>query len=226
MTGVSMQKKNLTNVAYDYLFTKICNGELPPNSPIVEQEISSELSISRTPVREAMQALESVGLISHIQYKGTFVRELTLEDIDEIFEIRKLFEIFSLRAAFERMEKEEIESMLSKVCSISEDSSLEAFYEVDRLLHNVIVQHSYNSRMIQFYHLISAQIEYTRRLSSGTPKRMTKSRSEHIEILEAMKAGDLERTEKCLDRHLDNVHKSVVDVVKQMRAGLKKYNEA
>ena len=212
---------DLTNVAYDYLFAKICSGELPPNAPIVEQEISSALSISRTPVREALQALESDGLVSHIRFRGTFVRELSLQDINEIYELRRIFEMSSLKSAMANITDDEISRLYDNLCAINEDSPLEDFYATDRELHEIILRYSYNSRMVQFYNQISAQVEHIRRLSSSAPKRMMKSRSEHMRIIEAIKSGDEQWAEQCLGMHLDNVHKSAIDVILQMRTGIR-----
>ena len=72
----SLTKESRKNTAYNYLREAILTWKIHPGSPIVEQEVSDQLSISRTPVREALKLLEAEGLVKVIPQRGTFVSEL------------------------------------------------------------------------------------------------------------------------------------------------------
>ena len=77
-----MAKNALKNVAYEYLLNAIMSYELKPGQVIVEQEVSDQLGISRTPIREAFKQLESEGLVHHFPSRGTFVTNLTVQDVE------------------------------------------------------------------------------------------------------------------------------------------------
>ena len=211
----------LKNLAYDYLFNQICSGAMTPNTPIVEQDVSSLLHISRTPAREAIRQLEMEGLVTHIVSRGTFVRELTLQDINEIYQIRRLFEMAALEQAVGLIPDEELDEMEKELQDINESSKNEDFYHADRSLHSTLLRYAYNSRMVTFYDILNAQIERIRRISSATPLRLASSKSEHLAIISAIRSRDLDASRKALAVHLDNVHDSAKRVFDSMRMGLK-----
>ena len=216
-----MKKNGLKNVAYDYLLAKICSGEMAPNTPIVEQDVSSLLNISRTPAREAIRQLEMEGLVNHIVSRGTFVRELTLQDINEIYQIRRLFEMAALEKAVSQIPDEELAEMERELDAIGDTSQDEDFYNADRNLHSTLLRYAYNSRMVSFYDILNAQIERIRRISSATPRRLASSKAEHLAIIQAIRSRDLEASRKALAVHIDNVHQSALRVYDSMRMGLK-----
>lgn len=104
-----MGKRGLKNVAYDYLLDAIMSYELKPGQAIVEQDISDRLNISRTPIREAFKQLESEGLVRHLPSRGTFVTNLTVQDVEEIFQLRELFEITALKSAINCITDDELD---------------------------------------------------------------------------------------------------------------------
>jgi DNA-binding GntR family transcriptional regulator len=216
-----MGKNGLKNIAYDYLLTQICTGKMGPNTPIVEQDISSLLNISRTPVREALKQLEMEGLVTHFVSRGTFIREITMQDINEIYQIRKLFELASLEQAVHQIPEEELDEIEELLEGISDTSNDEDFFRADRNLHSTLLRYAYNSRMIEFYDILDAQIERIRRISSATPQRLTVSKAEHLAILKAIRQRDPEAARQALAEHIDNVHKSACRVFESMRMGLK-----
>ena len=103
-----MAKNALKNVAYEYLLNAIMSYELKPGQVIVEQEVSDQLGISRTPIREAFKQLESEGLVHHFPSRGTFVTNLTVQDVEEIFQLREMFELTALKSAIHRITEEEL----------------------------------------------------------------------------------------------------------------------
>jgi DNA-binding GntR family transcriptional regulator len=183
---------------------------------IVEQEISDTIKVSRTPIREALKQLEAEGLVNSIPGRGTFVQALSNQDIEEIFELRELFELKALEYAVNDITDKEIEKIEKILFSLEIDTNHEEYFSSDRYLHNLIVKYSRNRRMINFLNTINAQLEWLRRVSSMTPRRLEKSKQEHIEILQAIKERDLEKSSNCLSAHLQNIKASIkVELWKQ-----------
>ncbi|CEP67998.1 Transcription regulator HTH, GntR [Moorella glycerini] len=198
--------------AYDYLYNAIITNQLSPGRAIAEQEISDALGISRTPVREALKQLEAEGLVRHIPLRGTFVAEISTQDLEEIFALREALEILALKVAIREITDEELAEVEALLRSLEFDSSSENFYNTDRKLHDLIVRRGGNRRLVLFLNTLNSQVERFRRISALRPNRLQKSKQEHLEILEALKERDLEKSERLLRWHINNVKESTLEV--------------
>ena len=212
-----MPKAGLKNVAYDYLHEGIMNYIYGPDDAIVEQDISNHLGISRTPVREALKLLEAEGLVTHIRSRGTFVKEITAQDIEEIMELRILFEKTALKSAIHMIKDEELNEIEQKMRELEQDTSFEEYYAADRDLHMCILNYSRNTRLITFHGMIASQLERLRRISSRTPDRLAKSRNEHLAIVQSIRERDFPRAEAKLVEHLTNIKNSTLNVYHSIR---------
>jgi DNA-binding GntR family transcriptional regulator len=213
-----MSKESLKDIVYNYLFDCIVSYKLLPGEAIVEQEISNHLKISRTPVREALKKLEAEGLVRHFPARGTFVEELTTQDVEEIFELRELFEVAAIKVSIHTIPIDEIKELERFISDLKyEESCSEDFYRSDRILHNLIVEYGGNRRMVNFFNTINTQLERFRRISAMTPKRLEKSKQEHLQIIEAIKERDTEKAIAVLHVHLNNIEMNTLDVCQKVR---------
>ena len=200
------------DIAYQYLYSSIVKNEIKAGEPIIEQEISNKIGVSRTPIREALKRLEADGLIRHIPQRGKFVNEITEQDIEEIFVLRETLEKLALQKSIIRIPSESIESLEIELEKLTNDSSYEKFYESDRKLHELIVKFGNNKRLDEILSKLNAQIEMLRIVSSMKPKRLEKSKEEHIKIIKALKSRNFEKTSQLLSEHIINIKNSVLEV--------------
>lgn len=205
-------------MAYAYLYNKIVSHELEPGSAIVEQEISNSLGISRTPVREALKQLGAEGLVRIIPARGAFVSEITSQDVEEIFSLREMLEVWALKVSLERMPEEEIDRVGNLLSSLNENSSNDEFYSIDRILHDLIVRYCGNRRLVAFLNTLNAQIERIRQISALLPHRLEKSKREHLAIIAAIKERDSEKACALLSEHIRNVKNSCLEELKITQA--------
>lgn len=145
-----MGKRGLKNVAYDYLLDAIMSYELKPGQAIVEQDISDRLNISLHSDPGGLQAagIRRAGPPSAL--RGTFVTNLTVQDVEEIFQLRELFEITALKSAINCITDDELDYIEDRVRYLDDKKSeepptQEAFYRSDRDLHMMIMKYSGNS---------------------------------------------------------------------------------
>jgi DNA-binding GntR family transcriptional regulator len=208
--GICMDTRN--KIAYDYLHNSIVTHRIPPGTALVEQEISRFLNISRTPVREALEQLQSEGLVKHIPSRGTFVEEITIEDIEEILALRETLELLALKTAIDLIPEKEIDELESILLSLdlNQNSSYEDYYTSDRNLHSVIVRYGQNRRLSNFLNKLNSQIERLRRYSAMERVRFEESKKEHIEILQTLKEKDIDKATITLRNHIRNVKKCVL----------------
>ncbi len=205
-----------TGKVYQYLFGEIIYGRLKPGTALSEVEIADKLTISRTPVREALMKLESDGLVVRYPSRGCFVSEITVHDVEEIFELRIQLEICALRNSYRRISEKEFENLEAKLEALTQETAMDEYYETDRELHSLILNYCGNNRLIDFLGILNAQIERLRVISASNPRRLGSSRSEHLDIVKAMRAYDLPLAEKLLAAHIGNVRDSTIEVCKYM----------
>ena len=104
-------KETLRSNIKDYIQQKIAEGAYRPGDRIVETQLARELNVSQAPVREAILELASIGLLEERPYSGSFVRRLTLSEIEDIFNVRAFVEEYAARRAAKRATEEQLEEM-------------------------------------------------------------------------------------------------------------------
>ena len=222
--GAKMGKTDLTSVAYDYLSSAILSFKYQPGQVIVEQAVSQQLGISRTPVREAIKKLEAEGLVRHIASLGTFVKDISIQDIEEIYQMRELLEGAALKTAIAEASDQElfaVEAALRGLeeTDVKERGRQEQYFYADKLLHDTLMKFSRNLRMISVYQNLEMQIQWLRGISSLSPQRLVKSRQEHLAILQALSSRDLDAALQALTVHLSNAKENVIHIRSNLRFG-------
>lgn len=214
-----MKTKSLSEFAYEHLLNRIVSFEFPPSVPIIEDDLCDELNISRTPLREALRRLEAEGLVHKVRNRGTFVRSFTHEDIVEISEIRKTFELYSLvRCMEDTGPKDAFHALKVQLEGLDGESPNDAYYGTDKTLHALIMRYCMNSRMLNYTNSINTQMEMIRRISAQSPHRLRDSKQEHLGIVEAvLSGGDAAVAAQRLERHLDNVKNSTLSVFQTLK---------
>lgn len=150
---MAARRTSLADQAYDAIKTKILTLAYPPGMPLTETMLTQELGMSRNPVRTAIKMLQSEGLIVTDYYKSMTVKEITDKDINEIYQLRELFEGAAFRMIFDTGRAEEysyrIEEKVVRMCAASND-----IYEwevADTKMHLEIVSIFENDRITRFY---------------------------------------------------------------------------
>ena len=206
MTAISAANK-----AYDYLYNEILNGNLKLGAPIAEAEVSRTMGLSRSPVREALKRMEVEGLVKHYPGRGVFVTDITEHDLEEIFELRIMFEIAALKTSISRISQEKLEELEEILVSIQEGADEDTYFKTNTAVHDLIMDYCGNYRMRVFLNTLSSQIAIVNRISSQDPSHFENSTRQHLEIIRAIKERDLEKAEKCLRKHLEDVRNSTVE---------------
>lgn len=125
-----------SQIVYDWLKMKIITGEFAPGQHIGQEMVSSELNVSRTPVRDAFKKLSGEGLLILKPYQSAIVNDLSVETIKEIYEIRSLLEGRCVKVACDNITDEDIEELraIVKEMEVSKDSQ-SVFMKLNRKFH-------------------------------------------------------------------------------------------
>lgn len=128
----------------DQLKDAIISGDLPPGTKLVESQLSALLGVSRGPLREAIRQLEDQGLIDSIPYTGTYVANITVEAIQELYSFRTELEQFAFRLIWEKRDESFYQSLtkqLEKLTKAITDNDRDAAIFEELELHNVVYKH-------------------------------------------------------------------------------------
>lgn len=191
--------------AYAYIYDAILSGELSVGSPISENQIANALHISRSPVREALKQMEAEGLVNHIPGRGRFVSQISLQDMEELFNLRILFEMYAIRRAIEHIPEKDLNILEKDFLQLSEISSPQDFYHSNKNLHESIVLYCRNRRLAFFYKQLMAQIDIVMKIYAKDAQYYAITRDVHLQIVRAMKERDLPSAERFLQEHLEGI---------------------
>lgn len=150
---MAAKKQSLADQAYETIKTNILNLTYPPGMPLTEARLTEDLGMSRNPVRTALKMLESEGLIVTDYYKSMTVKGITDKDIQDIYQLRELFEGAAFRMIFDSGRAEEysyrIESKVVDMCAAAGD--IYRWELADTQMHLEIVSIFENERITKFY---------------------------------------------------------------------------
>jgi len=187
--------------------------QLPP-----ERDLAEKFLVSRTSVREALRALESVGLIEIRPGEGTFVREISVDAlveplalvllsqramIEELFEARRLLEPVIAGLAAQRATKDEVQEMERILeAQAKEIGSGNTGLAQDAAFHAAIGTAAHNRAITRIVHAVMDLLGQSREESISTPGRPTRSHEDHQRILAAIRSGDVAAAERAMLDHV------------------------
>lgn len=202
--------------AYEYIKNEIISGRFYPGCPVRENELSDTLKMSRSPIREALRELESEGVLVSYPSRGTFVSSLTPYDVEEIYELRSLLELWALEKGFLRITDEELNHAEELFVISNKELNWDGIHLADEFLHGLIIEKSGSKRLFLFMNNLNIQIERIRRASSKDIKRQDMSLREHMAIINNIRSRDLEASKEALKKHLWSVAQSAIEVARAM----------
>jgi DNA-binding GntR family transcriptional regulator len=188
--------------------SRITTGRLPLGARISDKQLAAELDVSRTPVREALVQLQSEGLVVMRPQSGTFVVDLTVEDVRQICETRAIFEEGAIRLAAEINSADlmgRLGLLIGRAAIALDDSDLALCDELDCQFHEGIVAASANRFLIQSYGGISDRLRALRHRLPRERTRMANAIAQHRHIVDLWAAGRLDQAVTEIRAHVVTV---------------------
>ncbi len=131
-------KETLRSNIKEYIQAQIADGVYRPGDRIVETRLAKELEVSQAPVREAILELSAMGLLEERPYSGTYVKNLSIAEIEDIFDIRAFVEEYAAKRAAKRVTPEQLAQM-EAVLHEMEETDLYEFVRLDRDFHELVM---------------------------------------------------------------------------------------
>jgi len=203
----------LREVVCEALREAIISGVLKPGERLMEIQLAEELGVSRTPVREAIRKLELEGFVIMILRRGTYVADLSIKDINEVFEVRTSLEVLAAGLATERITDDELEKMerlLVHIGEYIEKGDMDKIVEADSQFHDILYQATRNDRLVQIISNLREQLTRFRSISMAYPGRLKNTLEEHSRLVEALAARDQQLAERLATEHMENTEQTLL----------------
>lgn len=203
---------SLADQVFDHIETDILSGRYQRGEILTETKLSTELGVSRTPIREALRRLEQEHLIEETA-KGSVVIGISESDLKDIFLIRRQIEGFSARAVAENHTEEQLNELREVV-------ELQEFYlekadsnqikKMDNLFHRLIYKMSGSATFYDILVPLHKKIQKYRKASVENRSRAVESVKEHRDIYEAIASSNGERAAEMVGLHIHNAYMHII----------------
>jgi DNA-binding GntR family transcriptional regulator len=201
-------------VVYETLRRKVLTLELPPGTALSENELAAALGVSRTPVRESLILLADEGLVQVFPQVGTFVSRVDPDRVRDAQFLREAVELAALDDVPAELDADvvaELRANLDRQRAPGID--LEEFFALDEAFHHGLLQLSGHARAWSTVVSAKGHLDRARRLGLKEKNTTTPFADQHVEIFDAVVAGDLPRARETMRTHL----RAVFDDIERLR---------
>jgi DNA-binding GntR family transcriptional regulator len=183
----------------------IYSGDIAPGERLNEAALALRMGTSRGPIREAIRMLTGIGLVVAVRNRGVFVREISVREMLEIYELRALLFGFAAQQAAEHLPREdhaEFEQLLDGMDSACEAGDGQRYYVLNLRFHALVLAQCHNQRAQQAYEDHAKELHLYRRRYFDARTNMRRSNTEHRRIFEAIVQGAADRADKLARTHV------------------------
>ena len=205
--------KTLEAFVADRLRQAILKGDLKPAERLDENAIAAQLEVSRTPVRSALRMLAAESLVEVHPHRGTVVRELTPDELEEVYLIRRILEGHAARLAAPYIDDDRLRAMEAVLLELEATAEPDLWLELNNRFHHLLYEAANRPRM-------QSIIEYVRNIAAPyirqfiqSPEHMAASEKQHRRVLAACAQRDGALAQAETEEHLQAVSESHMEYV-------------
>lgn len=197
---------SLTNALEKQIERLIVEGELAPGERLNEIQLASRFGTSRGPLREATRSLEAKGFVEVIRNRGVFVRQLSIEEALEVYDVRAALFGLAGRLLAQKMNDEllaKLNRQLDAMEAAAAQSDFETYYPLNLEFHRTIVESAGNKTLLAEYLRFVKKMHLFRAKSLVQGGGLAVSNREHREMVNSLASGDVERAHATHWRHVE-----------------------
>jgi DNA-binding GntR family transcriptional regulator len=206
-----VEHTSLGDQVYNVLWWQIVNRTLRPGDKISDLQISQELGVSRTPVREALYRLAQDKIVEVKSQRGFFVARFSSQDVREIYDLRAALEVLAMRLAVPHLtaaQLDEAQRVLNEARRQVEHDAEGArtfWLRVDREFHQMIVQAAANQRLAALLAGLQGQIGVLQVYGTYLLEIERMALGHHQVMLDAMRRGEGAAAERAMEQHIQEI---------------------
>lgn len=205
--------KPLRELVCENIRQAIVDGTFSPGERLMEIQLADEMGVSRTPVREAIRKLELEGLVVMIPRRGTYVADISIKDITEIYEVRISLDVLAAGLAAERITDEELSQLNRLLVEMGKhvaSMNMDKIVEIDTEFHNILYTAARNERLTTIIINLREQLTGIRGRSMSAPGRLIETMDEHRTLVECVAARNVEAAQSAARVHLENAENTLI----------------
>jgi DNA-binding GntR family transcriptional regulator len=199
---VARNGRPLREFIRDRIRDRISDGTYPPGTRLVERDLAADFEVSRLPVREALRMLNTEGFVEMLATRGVIVRQLSRSDVEELFDVREALETAAFRKAAQRATKADVkrlESLARKAERAIATGDRDTVYACNVEFHDIVPDMARNKVLVEMLEPIEGRLHWIN-LQNDEPEVLW---GEHRIMLEALIAGDVDRTQQLSCEHIE-----------------------
>lgn len=209
-----------TDLATRHIRGLIMSAELVPGTKINIEKLATDMGFSRTPVRDALTRLQNEGLVRIVSRVGVYVREISPDEVLEVYSVKESLEPLMASWATERSTPEERRAFYDSLSPLAQhladgDSAAYTDLVVERRLH--MLRLSRSEVLSSIFGLIDQRVRLMRARNLRSPDRLADSFREHTAIAEAFRDGKAELAGELTRSHVRSARRSLLTVIDTMR---------
>ncbi|MQR00349.1 phosphonate utilization associated transcriptional regulator [Glaciimonas soli] len=214
-----LQKNSLPSLVQQELERMILAGDLAAGDKLNEVSLAEMLGVSRGPVREAFRALEEVGLVQQEKNCGVFVRQISTEEADDIYEVRAALDELigrKLATTITEAQIQELHTLLSRMDGMVASDDVDGYSAMNLVFHDLLLNMTNNQKLIHTYRRLVNELSLFRRSALAELARnrsLPTSIAEHHKIVEAIATGNAQDAGSIMREHAlagrDRMHRAL-----------------
>jgi len=214
------QNRSLVEIIFRQLEGMILSGKIQPGERINESKLSTLLGVSRAPIREALRLLASNGILEIHANRGMFVRDLQINEVEGLYDIRAALDVLAGEKAAELIEEEHLQVLnhwIEEMEACVKANDTDAYYRANIAFHAAIVEISGNANLLSIYEGVCKQMSLFRRVSLSLPGHLRLSLQRHGKIVEAIKSKDSAKAASVMRNHTLGAKKALLRAIRNKK---------
>ena len=200
-----MQAELLKDIIYNRIKEKIISGYFPLGSKLSEVKLTEVLNCNKAPVRAALNMLSAEGIVQVKPKSGTYVFNLTNEELNDLLYFRCSTETQALILAFHKNKQPLIQS-LSLIYDLMDitikENNVSSYLDLDNQFHDTLIDSTGNMYFIESFRLISSKMATIKNKMGSNPEHMRRSHRQHFSIIKSLSLNDVDQSVLLLKQHI------------------------
>jgi phosphonate utilization transcriptional regulator len=199
-----VQSNSLPSLVHIEIEQLILRGELAIGQRVNESELATRFGTSRGPIREALRALEESRLVRSEKHRGVFVREISIAEADEIYDVREALDQLIGQRVAERATPQQLcdlEAVVAEMDEATAKQDIKRYHGLNLKFHDMLVDFAGNSRLTESYRLLTKELLLFRLRGLQDGGGFAVSNTEHKAVVQAVAARDCARAGHLLRQH-------------------------
>jgi DNA-binding GntR family transcriptional regulator len=192
---------DLSYPVYKKIREMILKNELKPGEKLLQEKLAEQLGVSRTPLLKALQMLEHELLVESIPRRGMYVKKLTVDEMNEIYEVREAFECMAVKLTIRKLTPAKLEKLKKKWQPFSKtgDIDIKAYQAADESFHSLLVDFASNQVLKKAFDL---SFIHSKVIQMGLMRPPEVTLPEHLELLKAIENRDEDLAAQLMSNHI------------------------